>query len=98
MKNKILRIVIYFLFLLLNTHLFAQESLPCGANEMTEQSLQQNSYLLKQVKQLTKEFEKQHHTQSQDALIIPVVIHVIHNYGSENISFAQVEDLHLIAT
>jgi hypothetical protein len=96
MKNKIPKIILYFSFLLFSFSILAQEQLPpCGTTEMVEQSLLQNPHLQENLKRLdifTKHFEHQHSTQNEDTLIIPVVIHVIHNYGSENISFAQVED------
>ncbi len=39
-----------------------------------------------------KEFEKTYHGKDDGSYLIPVVFHVVHNYGSEDISPAQIED------
>jgi len=79
-----------------NSSLIAQEH-TCGTTEMVEQSLNENPEKRLQLQEL-EEFT-QAYVQSQvyaedsgDVKVIPIVFHIIHNWGAENISKAQVVD------
>ena len=69
--------------------------LTCGAALANEQALQQHPGQAKEMQQLedfTKRFVSEKKIQQTGKLIIPVVVHVIHNYGSEYINQSQVYD------
>ncbi len=102
--NKNLLFIITIVF---SITAFAQAPLHCGADEMRISTLKQNPQIAKavinrdiQLENFTRSFI-QNSTTNQAAAktttstatyIIPVVFHVIHNYGSENISDAQLKD------
>ncbi|HEY0029199.1 MAG TPA: M43 family zinc metalloprotease [Bacteroidia bacterium] len=81
---------------------FAQEQLKyCGADEMRISTLKQNPKIAQAVikndlelEQFTQNFVADFYSNrtSTATYIIPVVFHVIHNYGVENISAAQILD------
>jgi len=79
--------------------LFAQEHVHCGTDEMHQQLFQQhpeyNAGIQRANERLqiyTSDYLQAPHAKSGAAYIIPVVFHVIHNYGNENISDAQIFD------
>src|SRR3989338_115186 len=81
------------------TYFFAQEHLHCGTDEMHQQLFQQHpeynagiQNAHEQLQAFTSEYLQAAHPKSGAAYIIPVVFHVIHNYGDENISDAQIFD------
>ena len=78
---------------------FAQEPRKhCFTTEMTNLKMLENPAAYKQsedeLEQFTRNFEQSHGNmrQTNTILIIPVVFHIIHNYGAENISDAQIYD------
>jgi len=85
---------------------FAQTPLHCGSDEMRISTLKQNPKVAKavinkdaQLENFTQSFVQNVNanlnaakTNSTATYIIPVVFHVIHNYGNENISDAQLKD------
>ena len=77
----------------LQTSLLAQtESHPCGTDEMVRKSLAQHPELLidrAELEAFTRQFTS---PAEREIKVIPIVFHVIHNYGVENISKEQVED------
>jgi PKD repeat protein len=83
-----------FFFLLTITFLqtsFAQSRL-CGTDMMVHKSLSQHPELQVQRDEL-EAFTSQYTSSNERVLkVIPVVFHVIHNYGSENIAKTQIED------
>ncbi|MCC7050302.1 MAG: T9SS type A sorting domain-containing protein [Bacteroidia bacterium] len=90
------------LLLILKINAYGQENISsflyCGTDEMRAAWLKENpQYLptvLKREDQLMK-FTKQYslsNKRTSGAYIIPVVFHVIHNFGQENISDAQILD------
>jgi len=90
------------LFLVAITNSFAQQHRACGTDEMVQNAmLNDPKYVINraELEQFTNQF-----IQNQSALktsgvviyTIPVVFHVIHNYGSENISKAQILDAMVI--
>ncbi len=84
----------------------AQTPLHCGADEMRISTLKQNPQVAKavinrdaQLENFTQNFVQNANnnlnaakTNSAATYVIPVVFHVIHNYGTENISVAQLKD------
>ena len=83
------------LFFLISTILFAQNQI-CGTTFYVNQSLEkfpEKKNILKELNDFTKEFiESNQYCRTSDTnYIIPVVVHVIHNYGSERISMLQVD-------
>ena len=74
----------------------AQEEKQCYTTEMYLQVLQQHPELLdvqKNLETFTAQYASQHAADaSGNVLIIPIVFHIIHNNGSENISDEQVLD------
>ena len=78
--------------------IYAQQHLPCGTDPMMQQALQNDPSLAArraQLEQFTMQYVQQNQGQRTAGTIlyvIPVVFHVIHNYGPENISKAQILD------
>jgi PKD repeat protein len=102
------KIIFTFTFALVSTIAFSQTNLLyCGTDEMRINTLKQNPEIAKavikreaQLENFTQTFvqnfqannQAQKTTTASAAYIIPIVFHVIHNYGSENISDAQLKD------
>lgn len=93
---------LFLLFIFLSFNTFAQESVKyCGADELRISTLKQNPKIAEAVIKRDIELEKftaqfvsefyDNNTRSA-TYTIPVVFHVIHNYGVENISDAQILD------
>lgn len=81
------------------------ENLHCGADELRISTLKQNPKIAKAVIKKDQELEaftqsfvqnfnsnQNKKSTSSATYIIPIVFHVIHNYGAENISDAQLKD------
>lgn len=81
-----------FVFLFISSSLFGQNW--CATHEMSELSLQQNPHLRQAVDELEALTQEQQFQSSGEraSKIVPVVVHIIHNYGIENISREQVLD------
>jgi PKD repeat protein/predicted Zn-dependent protease len=93
-KNTKLRLFFVLLILTAFQQTKAQNQ-PCGTDYFVEQSLLNNPALRQQVDELeefTQSFDYESDPERSNLKIIPVVVHVIHNYGPENISRAQVID------
>ena len=102
------KIIFTLTFALASTIAFSQTNLLyCGADEMRINTLKQNPEIAKavikreaQLENFTQTFvqnfqankQAQKTTTTSATYIIPIVFHVIHNYGSENISEAQLKD------
>jgi PKD repeat protein len=102
------KIIFTLTFALASTIAFSQTNLfYCGTDEMRINTLKQNPEIAKavikreaQLENFTQTFvqnfqannQAQKTTTTSAAYIIPIVFHVIHNYGSENISDAQLKD------
>ncbi len=85
-----------YTFLFLLTITFSQtsfaQSRPCGTDMMVRKSLSQHPEFQAQRDEL-EAFTRQFSSSNERVLkVIPVVFHVIHNYGSENIAKSQIED------
>lgn len=87
------------LLLLLSFSVQAQELLHCGADEMRIQTLQANPKVAEAVigrdaelEAFTREYESTATERGGGLFMIPVVFHVIHKYGNENISREQILD------
>ncbi len=90
------RIITILTFLLFPAILFAQES-HCGSTEMQNKLYENNPQLLIDQQKLDaflQDWVATHPADLRDEslYIIPIVFHVIHDYGTENISDAQVRD------
>ncbi len=102
------KIIFTFTFALVSTIAFSQINLLyCGTDEMRINTLKKNPEIAKavikreaQLENFTQTFvqnfqannQAQKTTTTSATYIIPIVFHVIHNYGSENISDAQLKD------
>lgn len=93
MKSSIA--LLLFLFGFFSTH----SQIPCGTDEMYQKLFNEhpeyNSAILRNHKQLeleTAEYKNDLSKSRSATFIIPVVFHVVHNYGPENISDAQIYD------
>ncbi len=91
MKKNLLLI-----YILCSTAVYAQEEKHCYTTEIYTRLIQQHPELL-QVQGALENFTEQYtathsNERSGTVLIIPIVFHIIHNYGAENISEAQVFD------
>jgi hypothetical protein len=71
----------------------------CGTDEMHQELFkthpEYNAGILRAYERLqadTKAYEKQNHEKSDALYVIPIVFHVIHNYGVENINDDQILD------
>ena len=80
---------------------FAQQSMNCGTDELRITTLKQNPELTKAVIECEKELElftrefisakaEKDITADTALYVIPVVFHIIHNYGNENIANEQI--------
>ncbi|MEN9303567.1 MAG: hypothetical protein RL264_1996 [Bacteroidota bacterium] len=94
MKPQLFTILFFLGF---TTFSFSQHK-NCGTDEMYQQLYQSRPDLLpgiqraeNQLRAATKDYEK-NQTKDDQVYIIPIVFHIIHNYGKENISDAQVLD------
>ena len=94
-----------YLFILMSMCFIAVSQEPllhCGTDELRISSLKQNPAIAKAVikrdavlEAFTKNYSNTVHNKkisSSATYIIPVVVNVIHNYGTENISDAQIKD------
>lgn len=102
------KIIFTLTFVLVSTIAFSQSNLLyCGTDEMRINTLKQNPEIAKavikreaQLENFTQNFVQNFQTNNQAqkttttsaTYIIPIVFHVIHNYGNENISDAQLKD------
>jgi PKD repeat protein len=87
------------IFILTITFLNAQELKHCGTTEALRELIKNNPEIAQRLKDRDKELKSE--TQNSGSLngksqgyvyVIPVVFHIVHNYGAENISDAQVID------
>lgn len=93
------RSLLIFLSISLVSCFFGQDHLNCGTDEMHQQLFQSRPDLnpgivrsYERLKADTEKFLGEPNEKSGDPYIIPVVFHVIHNGGPENISDAQIHD------
>ena len=100
------KFILTLCFALAINSLFSQALLHCGADEMRIETLKKNPAIAKAVikrdallENFTQTFVQNFQANTQAAktssaatYIIPIVFHVIHNYGVENISDAQLKD------
>jgi PKD repeat protein len=80
------------------TFLHAQEYKSCYTTEIYNERIKNHPELLhvqQQLEEHTRQYNARHSSVNHitgQVYIIPIVFHIIHNYGTENISDAQVED------
>ncbi len=93
-KNFVYLIISVFTFF--NITVFSQKNYKgCGLNEKLEELYKENPKYKEEVSLLiknSKSFKKNKDGELIEVYTIPVVFHIIHEYGSENISDAQVLD------
>ena len=87
----------YLLFIsFLTALMYAQDYKTCGTDEMMEKAFEADPSLRKKTELLKQEvnsYLKNRNPDNDDEIyVIPVVVHIIHNGGSNNISDAQVHD------
>ena len=94
-------ILLSFGFLAGFTTLWGQQvrDLHCGTDEMHQRLFQEHpeyntgiEHAHQRLQAFTQQYEKQAHAKTGQPYIIPVVFHIIHNYGPENIGDAQILD------
>ncbi|MBL31808.1 MAG: hypothetical protein CMP62_03685 [Flavobacteriales bacterium] len=91
-------IYILILIMFFNCFSFAQigERKYCGTSKVMEEALKnpEKKQVLDQLEVFTQEFIKNLDNRRvlDTQYIIPVVVHVIHNYGDENISYEQIDN------
>ncbi|NUM51461.1 MAG: T9SS type A sorting domain-containing protein [Flavobacteriales bacterium] len=93
--KKVTVYLLFTLFLSNRASLVSAQELPCGATEMIEKSIQSNPslrLLMEEENEKALQYSYKNNGTEGVNKIIPVVVHIIHTYGSENISKAQVED------
>ncbi|RLD63952.1 MAG: hypothetical protein DRJ01_02265 [Bacteroidetes bacterium] len=81
-----------FILSLLSVFVFAaqaQKSNWCGTVNFDQEAIKKDSSILEKrakLEKFTKEYSSRKKNTEEDVLIIPVVFHVVHDYGEENIS------------
>lgn len=85
---------LFFFSILINSLLFAQNFKQCGASIMRNRVLEENPNLIETRTQYLKSLEtiKQANYKNDAIRVIPVVIHVLHTGGSNNIADTQIFD------
>ena len=99
MRKQLLYLISFSVVVLFTTSVFAQQKNPCGTNEMLEIEMEKYPEIIDFRNNFEKNL-KSYLAQNQFAKqggnaqkrIIPVVFHIIHEGGAENISKAQVLD------
>jgi hypothetical protein len=89
-----MRYLLLFAFVISSYYLIAQEdeTWKCATDEIYLQLLNDNPEILKQRNELD-EFVRNYianNPKTDEVYIIPVVFHVVHDYGVENISYEQI--------
>lgn len=87
-KTYLLNLIIMASFMFSST-LFAQENMRCGQAEAQKMLYEKNPSLIEQrneLEEFTREFLKTYDRNSKTTYVIPVVVHVLHSYGPENVS------------
>ncbi len=87
-KNVLLqRLLLFWLFFTMRIISYAQQDTICGFDAVMSSLLKQNPNLLNEMPSVNSALNN---SNAPDEYIIPVVVHIIHNNGIENISDAQV--------
>ena len=96
MYRKLLCLFSLLVVILFSPTLSAQQVNPCGTNEMLELEIEKYPEIIQTRnnfdKKLKNYLSKRRKSKNTQKRIIPVVFHVIHEGGSENISKAQIID------
>ncbi|MGQ0828515.1 MAG: M43 family zinc metalloprotease [Bacteroidota bacterium] len=102
--NKIINLLSAFFFCLVISNVQAQGLKPCGTTEMQQQLFDADPLLYEEhlkenarLEAIDKEayangYKETDRSAAPPVYIIPVVFHVLHQYGAENISDAQLKD------
>jgi PKD repeat protein len=101
MVTDMKKLLVPFLIICISLKSLAQDKPLCGADELRISTLKANPAIAQAVirneeilETFTQQFVNNYQSErvSAPSYIIPVVFHVIHNYGTENISDAQIHD------
>jgi hypothetical protein len=95
MQRPLQAFSILILLLFSSNLLPAQDLKYCGSTDMQLKLWQEHPELYQQQLEYDQKIQQQAFSNTRDddqIYIIPIVFHVIHNYGAEDISDAQVED------
>lgn len=96
LMRKSIPTILFLCFVILAT---GQEKVPCLTDELTQELLEHNPELQQNMERTEEKMREWKHSAhkkaaaSCDVRIIPTVVHIIHNNGSENISDAKVEKI-----
>nr|MBP6810391.1 PKD domain-containing protein [Saprospiraceae bacterium] len=96
MKHYYLAALFLFCFFLSKNGFSQNITVPCGADFWLEKSLQDPVFFQKHLeyeKGILQVFEQKKSSQDQSGMVktIPVVVHIVHDGGAENLSDAQVQ-------
>ncbi len=83
-----------FMFVVVFINLAFSQVSPCGIHDMEQEAIEEDPSILERraiLQEFTEEYI-QRKTRSEEVYVIPVVMHIMHSYGEENISREQVED------
>ena len=96
MKKQLLKISIVTTLLFASEALLAQDQKTCGTNKRLKEIYAKDPSLERDhaefIERIFKSQIKDHGVRSGTSYTIPVVFHIIHEYGEENISDAQVQN------
>jgi PKD repeat protein len=96
MNIKFLTLIFVLIFSVKS--LYGQQYPHCGTEDLVEQSMKDNPEYFQNYRRLLNEIAANRNKNTSDVqstdsvLIIPVVVHIIHDTGPENISFEQIQD------
>jgi PKD repeat protein len=97
-RQKIMRRIFLWISVCAFSPAFAQSLLHCGSDEMEYRLFREHpeyrsgfEHAKKKLESFTRQYN-QNPVKSGATYIIPVVFHIIHNYGPENISDSQIHD------
>jgi PKD repeat protein len=97
MKSRVLSAVFLCQLVLSSFNISAQSEMNCGFDQARKKAIAENPEILireKMQEDYIKEFERHYRSgsRSDEKIIIPIVFHIVHQGGSENISDAQIYD------
>ncbi|MBE9468686.1 MAG: choice-of-anchor J domain-containing protein [Bacteroidetes bacterium] len=95
MKNLLLKKIFILSLLLIFTFVSqAQKSNWCGTVNFDQEAVKNDPSIIKkraELEKFTKQYSLKKNLSEEDVLIIPVVFHVVHDYGEENISKEKIQ-------
>ncbi len=99
MKSRVLSAVFLCQLVFISFNIYAQSAMTCGFDDARKKAIAENPDILireRMQEDYIKEFERNYRKGSrgarEDKIIIPIVFHIVHQGGPENISDAQIYD------